>query len=795
MKTITTFLFLIPAALFAQQTIDVSFSTISQSPNCPTPVNENMYVYGHMTGLAPATDSVDAHINFGDGNDTLKRVPVYAYTSVEQYFYVQINHSYSIPGIYSITMAGTTPDGTNDSIHFTNSLIVTNTCDNLTGRVYRDNNSNCIYDAGDDPIYFQDVLIREQNASSGLHVYTDAAGYYHASVLTGETYAVSAQFNLPNVPFGCSQTDTVLLTSAGNDVVDFPLGTGAVVDAAMLTDSVGTHCYGNGLVFLSGYAYYYGAISASTMDIYVAFGDGHDTTFSTGLFSSSDNFKSTNVWMQHYYAAPGNYSILFAVTEPSSGATDTLISYNEVILSDSCGNISGNIYNDLNNSCAWDAGDNALPYAYVYLYQNNQYVTADWAGPTGGYSFDVPAGSYTVSLGNYVNTYGYTMACSTSANRAVTIAPFGSATEDFGLNCNSNMSDAAVHLSGWGTRPGQTAYLYPSLTSLTCIPQSGTITVVLDPQTTFAGTCDTSLQVTVAGNTVSWPYTNITPYSYYSNWTTLFGCLMINVDSSAVIGDSLCFTVYISPSVTDANSSNDTVHYCLPVRNSWDPNMKEVSPAGPAANGHVAPNTEMTYTIHFQNTGNDVAYNIAVMDTLDPSLDVSTLQILGSSHTVEPDMIGNNVMRFNFNNINLPDSASNEPMSHGWVTYKITQNQWLPSGTVFDNTAYIYFDFNPAIVTNTTSSIVDWALTINELETGNGIQTFPVPADNFITVSSEKTLSGTIVLRDISGREIRTQAIDGKDAQIATGDLSEGIYILTITSDGKTISRKVMISH
>ncbi|MBK9490010.1 MAG: hypothetical protein IPO07_15465 [Haliscomenobacter sp.] len=59
-----------------------------------------------------------------------------------------------------------------------------------------------------------------------------------------------------------------------------------------------------------------------------------------------------------------------------------------------------------------------------------------------------------------------------------------------------------------------------------------------------------------------------------------------------------------------------------------------------------------------------------------------------------------------FKNINLPDSTNNEPESHGFVSFRIKDRSGLAEKTTIDNTAYIYFDQNPAIVTNTTQNIM-----------------------------------------------------------------------------------------
>jgi hypothetical protein len=64
------------------------------------------------------------------------------------------------------------------------------------------------------------------------------------------------------------------------------------------------------------------------------------------------------------------------------------------------------------------------------------------------------------------------------------------------------------------------------------------------------------------------------------------------------------------------------------------------------------------------------------------------------------------IVKFNFPNINLPDSLSDEAGSKGFVRFKVKLKDNLPLGTTIENTAYIYFDFNAPIITNTTVNTI-----------------------------------------------------------------------------------------
>ena len=140
-----------------------------------------------------------------------------------------------------------------------------------------------------------------------------------------------------------------------------------------------------------------------------------------------------------------------------------------------------------------------------------------------------------------------------------------------------------------------------------------------------------------------------------------------------------------------------------------------------------------------------------------------------------------NAVRFNFPNINLPDSNTNEPASHGYVQYKVKLKDNLPIGTEINNTAFIYFDFNAPVVTNTTANIV--AL-VSSVEDGrpqtadNGkIQIQPNPAQNAFTVSvSENLIGEKFTVVDVTGRAVFQSAITHSKLEINTSGWESGIY-------------------
>ena len=108
------------------------------------------------------------------------------------------------------------------------------------------------------------------------------------------------------------------------------------------------------------------------------------------------------------------------------------------------------------------------------------------------------------------------------------------------------------------------------------------------------------------------------------------------------------------------------------------------------------------YTVRFQNTGNDTAFNIRIEDVLDKKLDWTTFYPITASHDYRTELNRETgKATFFFDDILLPDSTTNEVESHGFVTFGIASLENIEDKTEVENTAEIFFDFNPAIVTNT----------------------------------------------------------------------------------------------
>jgi len=235
--------------------------------------------------------------------------------------------------------------------------------------------------------------------------------------------------------------------------------------------------------------------------------------------------------------------------------------------------------------------------------------------------------------------------------------------------------------------------------------------------------------------------------------------------------------------------------YCGEVRGSYDPNIKTGYPLGVGHDNYISPNQDIEYLIQFQNTGTDTAFTVIIRDTLSSNLDVFSVRSGASSHDYDFRIYDSRVLEWTFNNIMLPDSNINEAQSHGFVKFKVNQQADLVEGTVINNHAAIYFDYNQAIITNSYShTIKKPVLTIlpdtTDIDIGN-IHVYPNPTTGWLSIEKESSESLNLIILDNLGRVLLTQKLI-EDTDINLNMFPSGLYFLHFNSGTRAVTRKVL---
>ena len=234
--------------------------------------------------------------------------------------------------------------------------------------------------------------------------------------------------------------------------------------------------------------------------------------------------------------------------------------------------------------------------------------------------------------------------------------------------------------------------------------------------------------------------------------------------------------------------------FCLPNIGSYDPNDKQATPAGYGEDRLISAGTRLEYKIRFQNTGSDTAFTVVVKDTLSPHFDIKSLHPGTSSHLYTLNILSGRVLEFTFNNIMLPDSSTNQAGSNGYLEFTIDHDDSLPVGTILENSAGIYFDFNDPIITNTVSrQIGDFTEEESPAENGNAQNTvniYPQPLSEsaVIEIKGKPVLKpGLLQVTDMTGRIMRTESFSGNRIIFHRESLIPGMYVLLLTEEGNSV--------
>jgi len=262
--------------------------------------------------------------------------------------------------------------------------------------------------------------------------------------------------------------------------------------------------------------------------------------------------------------------------------------------------------------------------------------------------------------------------------------------------------------------------------------------------------------------------------------------------------------------ITSVMSSDDlsenSSQICDIIRTSYDPNDKQVWPPGAGPLGKTLPQSWLAYKIRFMNKGNDTAFKVVVVDSLSNDLDLSTFSMGMTSHPCKVKLSsGNsNVLSFIFDPIRLVDSITNTPASQGYIQFRIKAKDSAALGTTIKNRAFIYFDFNEAILTNYTINtlylpvftpgIIDSVQLITSNPTinkkGGFFNLFPNPGTSVVNIQTSLVGLKTFSLTDLQGRTIIEGKFESLEKLIDTKDLRQGTYFLNLKSDEEAETRK-----
>jgi len=511
-----------------------------------------------------------------------------------------------------------------------------------------------------------------------------------------------------------------------------------------------------------------GSISASVSGGYAPY------TFVWSDSATTQNIQNLNA---------GTYSVTVTDSTGCPRQASTILNF------DCSSVISGYVFVDSNNNCFLDAGETPIAETYVSAYVNGNYYYGftDW---TGYYTVVVPdTGTY------YLQTSVWDGFCTDitlcgNPSQMVTISNLG----DSSVQNNFVVSfaytyDLTIHPGWTSADPGfqKEYWVMPYDQSFVPFTGQAMVTFTFDSNLVYQFSLPPVPAYNPIAHTLTWVLDSV-PYPIW-DWNNFRFQNFFLVPDDLNVGYLLQSDFYITPTAGDCDTSNNHLHFSETVVGSHDPNSKTVVPAN-----NISPDDSLlTYTIHFQNTGTDSTWFITVQDTLSPNLDPSSVKNIASSAPYTNFTIqGKGTLTWTFDPFRLVDSITNPSGSQGFITFSVKKKAGLSLGATIANTAYVYFDYNNAVITNTVSDTVAIPLAIPVIQADNGISVsaFPNPFNsytNFVVAG----ISGKydFELYDVTGRLSQSiTSVEGSQFKVIKGDLAAGMYFFHISAAGKQVA-------
>ena len=503
-------------------------------------------------------------------------------------------------------------------------------------------------------------------------------------------------------------------------------------------------------------------------------GSSFDTTTSVYGDLSIVNFYEP-------YTSSGIYTIKHVLYDGPLAVDSAIYTYTVSL----CQDLKMCFYNDALGTCVYnDSADflNPLP---VLIEVDSNSIPIDTLSATGTLYFRAYGNSGDIYNFRIISSpSGTYLTCPSSGTISDTLFEGVSATKYFGFQCSSTSSfDLGVLTVAHTGRHAQ--YFFIDASNAYCVNENAMLNLTFSPQYNFGSSFP--IPTSVSGNVASW---NLGVLSMLNSNKTIN--VSLNVPGAFLIpGDTVQTECRITPIIGDTDTLNNVIIRVDTVKGSWDPNEMSVIPSGCI---HSDTATTLQYTVLFENTGNDTAHNIYVMDTLSDNLDPKSLRIVSASNVMNVskwyDSIHHNIYKFEFPHINLLDS-SHHNQCDGMFIYTIKTKAGLPTGTTIFNHAGIFFDDNAVVMTDTTENVMNCPLSITRSPLpAPALTLFPNPAASELTIKTSGNNYSSFTITNLVGQQMLQQTIAGNETKVNISQLPAGVYFVTFIGECGEVVKK-----
>ncbi len=516
--------------------------------------------------------------------------------------------------------------------------------------------------------------------------------------------------------------------------------------------------------------------------------------------------KNNDLWVAFYLLGLGKYEAgTWTVYNPfNSGLPGHLISsikadrYNNIWVS--CSENGVAVFNDreiqftnlasnqvlVSGKCYFDSNTNGIKdateqYLNAQKFNLTPINTHSMSNSFGDFNFYLPMGNYSLSPELHSGWY----VSSDSSTYQIEVDSSNLSGFDFGIyappfsECNLNMYSAI-------NRCGFAVPNWIHFSNTGSYSDSGYVELIIDTTCTFISAYPAPDLIT--GNVLRWNFSPLVPFR--DNYIR-FELLIPNNP-----GDSILHTSKLHYYNTGVPTLCNQIVLIDQIVCAFDPNDKTVMPVGLQQQHFTLKTDTLIYTIRFQNIGNDTAFFVKVIDTLDVNLDAQSVQVISASHIYQ--MINDNgVLTFNFPTCNLPPESLDYSGSCGYISFKVKPNSNLSNNTIVNNKASILFNFNESISTNEVfNTFVDNLTEVNQITHVNQKlkiipNPFSVESNIYIPNSSQEMFS--ISIKNMLGKEIYSLKTFENNFTISREYLKPGLFILEISTSDKLYIEKIVV--
>ncbi|MEZ5173687.1 MAG: FG-GAP-like repeat-containing protein [Bacteroidia bacterium] len=444
--------------------------------------------------------------------------------------------------------------------------------------------------------------------------------------------------------------------------------------------------------------------------------------------------------------------------------------------------VTGVIFADLNGNCIMDAGEPPIP-DYQVSIPGYEYVT--YTNENGEYTFDLPNGMYEMLVNS---TPSLSIACDSMF--AFAVSPIIAQLEFLPIGLIPDCPGSETALVGFTTamrRGFDNLYQVQLANSGYSASGNDILNVTFPEGISILSSNPQWLDVTTVNGGSTMVSFQVPPMQAqdYLNFNIIY-----NVGLDLNIGEEISIYSTLEMQNEDCNAANNSFNDFQTITGSFDPNDLLAWPEGTGSKKLITADNKITYRIRFQNIGNSYATHVFLHDIIPAALDPESISGMHSSHPYFVS-IHDNLLKVEFRNIYLPDSAENEEASNGYFEFEIAFREDAPSGARIANRAAITFDFNEPIYTNE----IIHTLVKPEIITQDQLVLFPNPSGGEFFIVNP--FEGQVLLRLISVDGNFTEKLfqPAELLHVNESHLKSGFYVVEIISaEGEIRKGKLIIS-